>query len=110
MANIAGSIEVGTVAPADVKQPIHGLAFDRTITVLCLWFLGGLYLDGWAHNHLPSALESFFTPWHGVFYSGFLATAAYLWLGAIVMANAVGLLLSHLVLPPALPAQTTTPS
>jgi hypothetical protein len=41
---------------------------------VCSWFLGGLYLDGWAHNHIPQ-LETFFTPWHGVFYSGFLAAA-----------------------------------
>ncbi len=37
--------------------------------------LVGLYLDGWAHRHL-SNLESFFTPWHGVLYSGFFATMA----------------------------------
>ena len=32
-------------------------------------------LDSWAHNHIP-ALETFFTPWHGVLYSGYLAVAA----------------------------------
>jgi len=31
----------------------------------------GLFLDGWSHiHHRP---ETFFTPWHGVLYSGFLA-------------------------------------
>ncbi len=30
----------------------------------------GIYLDGWAHVHMPE-LESFFTPWHGVLYSGY---------------------------------------
>jgi hypothetical protein len=35
--------------------------------------LVGLYLDGWAHRHIPD-LESFFTPWHGVLYAGFFAT------------------------------------
>lgn len=34
-----------------------------------LWILGGLFLDGWHHIHDPG-LESFFTPWHGVLYSG----------------------------------------
>lgn len=39
-----------------------------------LWFVFGAYLDGWAHNHLASSLETFFTPWHAVFYSGYGAT------------------------------------
>jgi hypothetical protein len=39
------------------------------------WLLGGLYLDGWAHVHVPD-LESFFTPWHAVLYAGYLANAA----------------------------------
>lgn len=34
-----------------------------------LWILGGLFLDGWYHINDPG-LESFFTPWHGVLYSG----------------------------------------
>ena len=37
--------------------------------------VGGLYLDGWAHNHLSTTLESFLTPWHAAFYSGFMAVA-----------------------------------
>lgn len=47
--------------------------FDRIMAALGLWFTGGVILDGWAHNHLDSALETFFTPWHGVMYSGFAA-------------------------------------
>ena len=39
------------------------------------WLMTGLFLDGWAHTHLGDTLETFFTPWHAVFYSGFLATA-----------------------------------
>lgn len=40
------------------------------------WFGTGLYLDGWAHTHeLP---DTFFTPWHGVIYSGFLVAALFL--------------------------------
>lgn len=35
-----------------------------------------MYLDGWAHTHeLP---DTFFTPWHGVIYSGFLVAALFL--------------------------------
>ncbi len=42
-----------------------------------LWTLVGLSLDGWAHRNQPE-LESFFTPWHAVFYSGFTGGAAWL--------------------------------
>lgn len=48
--------------------------------VFGLWTIIGLFLDGWAHNHQKP--ESFFSPWHGVLYSGF--TAAALWAGLIV--------------------------
>jgi hypothetical protein len=34
----------------------------------------GLFLDGYAHEHLLTGDESFLTPWHAVFYSGYLAT------------------------------------
>jgi hypothetical protein len=48
---------------------------DLVTVLLATWLIGGLGLDGWAHNQLEGRLESFFTPWHAVFYSGFLATA-----------------------------------
>ncbi|PPK93911.1 hypothetical protein CLV92_109190 [Kineococcus xinjiangensis] len=52
---------------------------DLVTTLLAGWFTLGLLLDSWAHNNLPG-LESFLTPWHGVFYSGFAATALWvLW-------------------------------
>src|SRR5688572_23478412 len=63
-------------------QPSGSPAYDWTVVLLGLWFLGGLFLDGWAHHHIPE-LESFFTPWHAVFYSGFLAVAAFLMATAI---------------------------
>jgi hypothetical protein len=59
------------------KQPVSSRGYDWTVVALSFWFLGGLVLDGWAHNHIPE-LESFFTPWHAVFYSGFLAIAGFL--------------------------------
>lgn len=42
------------------------------------WLMVGLAVDGWAHNNLAE-LETFFTPWHAVFYSGFTWCA--LWVG-----------------------------
>ncbi len=51
------------------------IKFDWLMTILGFWFIGGVYIDGWAHNHLDSALETFFTPWHAMLYSGFLVCA-----------------------------------
>jgi len=44
----------------------------------------GGYVDAWAHRHLASTLETFFTPWHGLLYGAALATAA--WLGLEILA------------------------
>jgi hypothetical protein len=48
---------------------------DLVTVLLVTWLIGGIGLDGWAHSQLEGRLESFFTPWHAVFYSGFAATA-----------------------------------
>ncbi|UBV44536.1 hypothetical protein LAJ19_17325 (plasmid) [Deinococcus taeanensis] len=50
--------------------------------LLGFWLMIGLFVDGWAHSNLPSSLETFFTPWHGLFYSGYLATAG--WIALLV--------------------------
>lgn len=51
-----------------------GRAAEWFYVFCCTWFVVGLFLDGWAHNHVPE-LETFFTPWHAVFYSGYLLLA-----------------------------------
>src|SRR5438552_1431122 len=48
--------------------------FDCAAVFLGAAFTGGLYLDGWAHTH-GRVDDTFFTPWHAVLYSGFLAMA-----------------------------------
>ncbi len=63
-------------------NPPPSRKFDLLMTVLGAWFAGGVFLDGWAHNHLDSALETFFTPWHAVMYSGFAACGLALFLAA----------------------------
>jgi hypothetical protein len=52
--------------------------------VTSAWLIGGLFVDGWAHVTRPQ-LETFFTPWHAAFYSGFAASA--LWIGWSVWAR-----------------------
>jgi len=51
-------------------------AEDLITLLLSSWLIGGVFLDGWAHNTRPQ-LETFFTPWHAVFYSGFAAVAVW---------------------------------
>ena len=62
---------------AGTQQTFAGVGFDWAFLVPCAWLVGGVYLDGWAHNHIP-ALETFFTPWYAVLYSGYIAVAAFL--------------------------------
>jgi hypothetical protein len=55
---------------------------DLVTSILAAWITTGGFVDGFAHRNLD-ALETFFTPWHGILYSGYLATAAWiLWLVA----------------------------
>jgi len=51
-----------------------GARYDAVVAILCGVFQAGAYLDLWAHVHQPE-LETFFTPWHAVLYSGFFALA-----------------------------------
>src|SRR5215470_10267410 len=60
--------------PPQPGEAVGGPEFDWLMVALGAWLLGGLYLDGWAHVHVPR-LETFFTPWHAVLYSGYLAGA-----------------------------------
>lgn len=50
---------------------------DLITALLSAWLIGGLFLDGWAHN-TGELVETFFTPWHAVLYSGFLALAGWI--------------------------------
>lgn len=71
-------------------RPVAGFAFNWVFVVLCGWVIGGLYLDGWAHNHrnldisllgtfnpsqayAPPGLPSTLTSWHALYYAGLLA-------------------------------------
>src|SRR5437667_7272347 len=56
------------------EQATSGDRFDWIMVVVSVWWLGGLFIDGWAHSNIPQ-LETFFTPWHAVLYSGYLAVA-----------------------------------
>ncbi|MGI5158409.1 hypothetical protein [Microbispora sp. CA-102843] len=50
---------------------------DLVTALLGIWFGVGLMIDAWAHSNL-TALETFFTPWHAVFYSGFAVVSGWI--------------------------------
>jgi hypothetical protein len=51
--------------------------FDWAMVLVASLPMAGAYLDAWAHSHVPS-LETFFTPWHAVLYTGLLAITAFM--------------------------------
>ncbi len=57
------------------ESPLSSVRFDWLMALVSIWWMGGLFVDAWAHSNVPQ-LETFFTPWHAVLYSGFLAVAA----------------------------------
>jgi hypothetical protein len=62
---------------------LDGTRFDLLFGFAATWYVGGTYLDSWAHSNIPR-LETFWTPWHAVLYSGVFATLCVL-LGAILI-------------------------
>ncbi|MDP1794226.1 MAG: hypothetical protein Q8K63_08835 [Acidimicrobiales bacterium] len=48
---------------------------SAAIAVFGAWMISGLFLDGWAHD--TDRPETFFSPWHGILYSGFAAAVVW---------------------------------
>src|SRR2546425_9292793 len=77
MASSAIRTKDKSIAGTKIKQPIGGLRYDCLMSIMGFLFVGGLYLDGWAHAH-GKVDNTFFTPWHAVLYSGYLINAVVL--------------------------------
>jgi len=61
--------------------------FEWAVVGLSAAVVSGAHLDSWAHGHVASTLETFFTPWHALLYASLAATTAFLvlcsaWTGA----------------------------
>jgi len=77
--------ETPSAAPTGKLPALGGWRFDWMATVFFALLIGGVYLDGWAHNH-GRVDTSFFTPWHAVLYCGLTLVGLFL---------IVNLLLNH---------------
>ncbi len=73
-----------TTLERDESGPVPVTTGENLVTLLGgIWLTLGLFIDGYAHsNIIDTATEDFFTPWHGIFYSGFTFTAA--WIGFLM--------------------------
>ncbi len=50
---------------------------DDFVSSFCgAWMVAGVFVDGWAHRN--GKAETFFTPWHALLYSGFVAGATWI--------------------------------
>ncbi|MEA2704123.1 MAG: hypothetical protein QOD63_2068 [Actinomycetota bacterium] len=74
MASVTDSV-TATAGP-DITRPRASRREDLLTMVFATWLIVGIFVDGWAHNN--DKPETFFTPWHAMFYSGFLATAVWM--------------------------------
>jgi hypothetical protein len=74
MASKIDTVGVSLPTEKEKARAVSSLRFDWIMVAVSVWWLGGLFIDGWAHSNIPQ-LETFFTPWHAVFYSGYLAVA-----------------------------------
>jgi hypothetical protein len=49
----------------------RSVALDYAVGICGVWISAGFFVDAWAHGHVP--VETFFTPYHAIFYTGILA-------------------------------------
>jgi hypothetical protein len=75
------SVQTLTPSAARTAQSAASPREDAVTAFLGALLVGGVLTDAWAHTNRLSTLESFFTPWHAMLYTGFAATAAWtVWL------------------------------
>jgi hypothetical protein len=82
-----GSMATARLAAPSLGRVLPANWYDWLVVLTTFWLVGGGYLDNWAHAHLRT-LEPFFTPWHGVLYSGF-AVAALVIVGRWVLERSI---------------------
>lgn len=61
--------------------PPRNATLDLAISVIGIWLASGFLWDSWAHLHVP--VETFFTPYHAIFYAAMVAGAIVLTVTAL---------------------------
>jgi hypothetical protein len=74
---INGTAAVTTTDSAATDREVTTPREDMVTTVLAAVMVGGVLTDAWAHVNIIETIESFFTPWHAMLYTGFAAVAAW---------------------------------
>jgi hypothetical protein len=70
------------------RRPVPGRVlrasprFEWAAVALSAAVVVGAHVDSWAHGHVSSTLETFFTPWHALLYASLAAATAFLVLSA----------------------------
>jgi Tol biopolymer transport system component len=83
MATTEDSLSLAAAQKEEAKRlPPGSTRFDWIVTILCTLLIGGVFLDGWAHNH-GKVDNTFFTPWHAALYSGYALGAAFLFFSLV---------------------------
>lgn len=59
------------------REATASTAYNWVAAALAILLTGGLYLDGWAHNH-GKVDNTFFTPWHAILYGSMALTTVFL--------------------------------
>jgi hypothetical protein len=72
----AVAADLRRMAQGEQARPRTSWMDDMVVALASGWVIAGMVLDAWAHTH--QRLESFFTPWHGVLYSGFVIVMAWM--------------------------------
>lgn len=77
MANMISTLRQRAATTAADTRLVSSIQFDWAATALGGALVGGVYLDGWAHEH-GRVDDSFFTPWHGVMYGAMFLVGVFL--------------------------------
>jgi hypothetical protein len=67
---------IAAMRPEVNERPHLGWGGLMATVAFSTWAMVGMFLDGWAHENLGIP-DTFLTPWHAVFYTGFFAMAGW---------------------------------
>jgi len=88
VATQAGIGSKGVFTTSTAKPLISEKSFEYAFILALTWIIAGSYADAWAHGHI-ARLETFFTPWHGILYSGYVVSACVM-LGTVLINHSRG--------------------